>query len=402
MQVTIQEGLEKIIKNVTKVRTHIVPLECAIGEISAKKIVATISLPRFNNSAMDGYGLKGKSKSYKIVGKILAGDDSDIELEDGQCVRITTGAKTPHSCECVIPQENTRLTDDTIELLEEIKTGANIRFEGEDILEGKLVLDDGDVISSNFISLLASQGITHVQVYKKPRIAIFASGSELKMAYEKLGNAQIYNSNTPYLNARAKELGCEVTFVGKSIDSVEALQELVKNSLEYDLIVSSGGVSVGEADFTKAAFAHFEMQTLFNKVKVKPGKPTTFGLIGKSAVLNLPGNPLAASLNFEIFGKLIINVLSGKKAIHQNYIESKISEDFKVNKPVDTIVPGIYDGKVFTPSTNFGPNMVNVLNHCNGYIIISAKTSMIIKDSIVKFIPINWSFSSSESCDFLT
>ena len=402
MQVSIFEGIEKIVQNIKKLKTKIVPLENAIGKVSAKTLKATISLPRFNNSAMDGYGLKGEHQTYKIVGKILAGDDIDITLNDGECIKITTGARTPNTVDKVIPQENTTSHDNTITVQKELKHFANIRKKGEDIQEDETIINDGDTITSNYISLLASQGITHIKIYQTPKVAIFASGSELKMTYETLKNAEIYNSNTPYLHSRSQELGCDVTFVGKSEDNLESLKSLVENSLEYDMIVTSGGVSVGEADFTKDAFKAFDIKTAFDKVSVKPGKPTNFGMIANTAVLNLPGNPLAASLNYEIFGKLIINCLSGKKNIYQNYISCKMGKNFKTNRPVDTIIPGFYDGISFEPAYQFGANMVNVLNHCNGYLVIGADTDEIKEGELVKFLPINWGFESEKVIDFLS
>ena len=402
MEVSIFEGIQKIVQNVKKLKTKIVPLENAIGKISAKTLKATIALPRFNNSAMDGYGLKGEHQTYKIVGKILAGDDIDIELRDAECIKITTGARTPKSIDKVIPQEHTTSHDNTITIQKELKHFANIRKKGEDIQEEEIVINDGDKITSNYISLLASQGITHIEVYQTPRVAIFASGSELKMPYESLGNTQIYNSNTPYLHARSLELGCDVTFIGKSEDNLESLKSLIANSLEYDLIVTSGGVSVGEADFTKEAFKAFDMETAFDKVTIKPGKPTNFGMIGSTVVLNLPGNPLAASLNYEIFGKLIINCLSGKQNIYQNFLSTKMSKDFKKTRAVDTIIPGFFNGEKFTPAKQFGANMVNILNHCNGFLVIASETDEIKEGEVVKFLPIDWCFESSEVVDFLS
>jgi molybdopterin molybdotransferase len=402
MQVSIFEGIKQIVKNTTRLKTKVVPLENAIGNVSAKTLKASISLPRFNNSAMDGYGLRGRSHSYRVVGKILAGDSVDIDLLDGECIKITTGAKTPKSIDRVIPQEDVVLKDNYITLHRDLDDLANIRVEGEDILKDKTIIEDGDTITSNYISLLASQGITHIEVYQKPRIALFASGSELKMPYEPLEDASIYNSNTPYLYARSSELGCYVTFVGKSKDSISSLEELIESSLDYDFIVTSGGVSVGEADFTKKAFSSFKIESIFDQVSIKPGKPTTCGKINKTVVLNLPGNPLAAALNYEIFGKIIINILSGKSSIYHNYMVCSIDRDFKKSRAVDTVVPGFYNGVSFAPARQFGANMVNVLNNCNGFIVVGANNKEIKSGDLVKFLPINWSFEAKDIVDFLS
>ena len=389
MIVSIEEGIDRILKSKTKLKTKLIPLENANNHISAKTLKATLSLPRFDNSAMDGYALKGDAKTYKIVGKILAGDDKDYELKSGECIKITTGAKTPKSADTVIPQENCKILDESIEIEKSVPTGANIRREGEDIKSGEVIIQKGDKITSNFIQLLSSQGITHIEVYQPPKVAIFASGSELKMPYEKLNSAQIYNSNTPYLISRVKELGCEVTFVGKSQDNLKDMKAMIENSLVHDIIITSGGVSVGEADFTKEAFKSFGFEAIFEKVKIKPGKPTTLGKIGESFVLNLPGNPLAASLNFEIFGKVLINHLSGTNKPNLKPIKAKLNQDFSKNRPVATVIPGFFDGEYFNIAKKFGPNMVNVLNHCNGFIIVDEKIEHLKKDEMVDFLPIN-------------
>ena len=402
MKVTIFEGIEKIVSQKTNLSTHILPLENAIGKISSQTLYATISLPRFDNSAMDGYALKGSFKSYKIVGKILAGDNKDIVLQDGECIKITTGAKVPDSAQTVIPQENTTFEKDKITIIKEVKTGANIRKTGEDIKSGEILIKKGDKITSNYISILASQGVTHIEVFKTPKVAVFASGNELKMPYEELSDSQIYNSNTPYFVSRLKELGCKVDFVGKSGDNLEDMKKLVKNSLKYDLILTSGGVSVGEADFTKEAFYSFGFETLFDKVEIKPGKPTTCGKIGETFILNLPGNPLAAALNFEIFAKIIVNKLSGISTLYHKSIKTKISSDFTKNRAVNTVIPGYFDGEYFNIAKQFSPNMVNVLNHCNGFIVVSKDKNSLKKDDYIKFLPINFDFYSEDFEDFLS
>jgi molybdopterin molybdotransferase len=392
MAVTIYEALKLIEENLQPLSTELIPIENCIGRISSSTIKATISLPTFNNSAMDGYGLRGEKQRYKIIGKILAGDSHSYTLQDGECIKILTGAEVPPSVETIIPQENTIESETFITIEKPVKFGANIRYRGEDINKAEVILYKGDEINSSHVGLLASQGITHVEVYRKVNIGVFASGSELKLHHERLGDSQVYNSNTPYLLSRSEELGCSTRFVGKSDDNIESLKKLIISALDCDIIITSGGVSVGEADFTKEAFSSLGMNILFNKVHIKPGKPTTFGKIGKTLILNLPGNPLASALNFEIFGKFMINKLSGKKAYYHDSIDTKLAKDISSNRPVTNIIPGTFDGRYFTPVSKFAPGMVNVLNHCNGLIIVDANTNELKIDDNVKFIPIRWSF----------
>ncbi len=392
MAVTIYEALTLIEKNLPTFSTELIPIENAINRVSSKTLKATIALPTFNNSAMDGYGFRGDANGYNIIGKILAGDSHTYELNNGECIKILTGANVPASVETIIPQENTKESETSITIEKPVKFGANIRYKGEDINEGETILHVGDTVNSSHIGLLASQGITHVEVYRKVSVGVFASGSELKLHHEPLGDSQVYNSNTPYLLSRSEELGCNTRFVGKSDDDIESLKELITAALDCDIIITSGGVSVGEADYTKEAFESLGMECVFNKIQIKPGKPTTFGKIGKTLILNLPGNPLASALNFEIFGKFIISYLSGKKACYHDSITAKLKVDISSNRPVPNIIPGTFDGIFFTPVEKFAPGMVNVLNHCNGMIIIDANTDELKTDDNVKFLPMRWDF----------
>ncbi len=400
MAVTIYEALTLIQNTISKPKTEIIPIENATSRISSKSLKATIALPTFNNSAMDGYGLKGKADTYTIIGKILAGDAHTYKLKDTECIKILTGANVPDDVDTIIPQENTHENSTYITIKKSVNFGANIRYLGEDIDEGESILETGDSIASAHIALLASQGISHVEVYKKVSVGVFASGSELKLHFEPLGDSQVYNSNTPYLLSRCQELGCNTRFVGKSEDDIESLKKLIDSSLECDIIITSGGVSVGEADFTKEAFSSFDIKTFFDKVQIKPGKPTTFGKIGDTLVLNLPGNPLASSLNFEIFGKFMISKLSGKKESYHGYIQTTTSQNISSNRPISNIIPGFFNGSFFTPCKKFAPGMVNVLNHCNGLIIIDAKTDKLKIGECVKFLPMRWDFMRENFVEF--
>jgi molybdopterin molybdotransferase len=180
---------------------------------------------------------------------------------------------------------------------------------------------------------------------------------------------------------------------------LESLKAFVGDALDADLIVTSGGVSVGEADFTKEAFASFGYEIFFDKIQIKPGKPTTFGKIGKTFVLNLPGNPLAAALNFELFGKAIVLSLGGNRQKYQNVIETKMADDYKVKTNRSTLIPGYFDGKSFTPYSNFAPGMVRPLSASNGFIILSGGIDGMQKDTKVSFIPTRFDFHSDKQVD---
>lgn len=405
MAINVQTAIE-IISNLTlSLNFEILPIENATNRICAEDIFATSFLPKFNNSAMDGYAIiyEDKNSELKIIDTIFAGDNNDRLLEKNSCIKIMTGAKIPQNSTAIIPKEDVeKLNDNQIKILKNVKEFQHIRYIGEDIKENKLLINIGDEINFSKITLLASQGISHIKVYKKPKVVVFASGEELKLHYEKIESFQIYNSNTPTFVARAKELGCEVTFIGQAKDSVEAIKELINNSLDANLIITSGGVSVGDADFTKEAFNQLDFETLFDGVDIKPGKPTVFGKIKNTYILNLPGNPLASALIFEIFGKILIQKLLGSKDIYPNYILGKLKDDFSTKKGKTTLISGFFDGEYFEISQKRSPGMVSILSSCNSMICIDNEVEKLEKNSLIKILPINWKFFSDIKKDFLT
>ena len=403
MGICIKAALAIINENVKKVSFEIIPIENAKDRISAQEIIATHPLPNFNNSAMDGFGVKfdDASKEVEVIDDIFAGSNKQTKITLGTCVKIMTGARVPSSVNAIVPQELVeKISNNIIELPKDIKKNQHIRFIGEDIKKDELLLNDGDEINYATITILASQGISHIKVYKQPKVSVFTSGEELKLHYEHIEDYQIYNSNTPTLLARAKELGANVTFTGMAKDSIESLSEMIENSLDSNLIITSGGISVGEADFTKEAFEKFDLEILFDGITIKPGKPTVFGKINNTYILNLPGNPLAAALIFEMFGKAILQILTGNKKIHHNYIKTTMKEELINKKGRTTIIPGFFDGESFQASDKRLPGMVGVLHNCNSMIILNKYKDGMKKDEEVKVLPINWKFFTEIKKDF--
>lgn len=405
MAISVNEAI-KIISDINlNLNYEIIPIESAHDRICAQDVVATICLPRFNNSAMDGFGIihEEKNEKLKIVDTIFAGDNNNRLLEKKQCVKIMTGAKIPDNCTAIIPKEDCQyFEDDFIAVPSNIKEFQHIRFIGEDINKHDVLINIGEAINFAKVTLLSSQGISHIKVFKKPKVVVFSSGEELKLHYEKAENYQIYNSNTPTFMSRCKELGAQIDFIGQAHDSIESIKDLIKNSLDADLIITSGGVSVGDADFTKDAFNELDFNALFDGIIIKPGKPTVLGKIGKTYILNLPGNPLASALIFELFGKILIQKLIGSNEIHHNFIKAKMGEDLKNKKGRITIIPGFFDGEYFTSVKKRSPGMVSTLSNSNSIIVLEENVSNIKKESLVKVLPINWKFFTKNQKEFLT
>ncbi|MEA1955709.1 MAG: molybdopterin molybdotransferase MoeA [Campylobacterota bacterium] len=402
MAVTIEKALEIIYKNTQQKSIKILPIEMALGSVLAQDIVAIHNLPPYDNSAMDGYAVKisDASKCVSVNHTIFAGDNSDEKLESGFAIKIMTGAKIPDATECIVPIEDTQLCENGVVLPEKLQMSKHIRLCGEDIKKGEILLKKGDRLNAHQITILASQGISHIKVFKKPRVALFASGAELKMHFENVTDYQLYNTNTPTLVARALELGCEVDFIGTAQDTLEDIREHIKSASEADLIITSGGVSVGDADYTKEAFGDYEI--FFDKIEIKPGKPTTFGKLGDTLVLNLPGNPLAAALNFELFGQSIILALSGTTSKYINTIKTKMKNDYRFKAGRRSLIPGYFDGEFFEPCAKFAPGMVSPLASSNSYIMTSEDCGFFSEEQELKIIPIAFSFTSKNQIDLVS
>ena len=405
MSISVEKAIQIISNLRLNLNFEILAIENTINRICAENIFATSFLPKFNNSAMDGYAIiyEDKHSELEIIDTIFAGDNNNKLLEKNSCIKIMTGAKIPDNATAIIPKEDVEeLIDNKIKIIKNVKEFQHIRYIGEDIKENELLINIGEEINFSKITLLASQGISHIKVYKKPKVVVFASGEELKLHYERIESHQIYNSNTPTFVSRAFELGCDVTFIGQAKDNIESIKDLIKNSLDTDLIITSGGVSVGDADFTKDAFYELNFETLFDGINIKPGKPTVYCKIEKTYILNLPGNPLASALIFELFGRAIIQKLLGSKDIFHNFIYGKLKDDFKTKKGRITLIPGFFDEEYFKISHKRSPGMVSTLSTCNSMIMINDLVENIKKDSLVKILPINWKFFSDKKKDIIT
>ena len=393
--ITIDEAIDLIASQKVTPRFETRCLEDALGAILAQDLEAKIDLPVFDNSAMDGYAvhLADAGKEVEVIGTVMAGQSSDLAVSEGRAVKIMTGAKLPKGTQAVVPMEDVEDLGEHVRLPQKIKSQANMRFAGEDVKKGETIAQKGQKLSAYTIGLIASQGYSYLRLFKPPKVAIFATGSELKMHYESISGSQIYNSNTPSLLARCQELGCATSFLGKIEDSPKAIEDAIVNALDADLIVTSGGVSVGEADYTKEAFKAMGMEILFSKIDIKPGKPTTLGKIGSTYVLNLPGNPLAAILNFEIFGRMLINKLSGRSDFYLRPIKAKLAQKLTLKPGRDTVIPGTFDGEQFHPLPKRAPGMVRPASIMDGFIIVSKDASVLSKE--VLFIPLWESVSAN-------
>lgn len=332
---TVEQAKEKILANVkvSAEEEKVVTLYCA-GRILAQDVVATLKVPSMDNSQMDGYAVrveefKEENQTFSVSQKIFAGHVG-IPLEAGTVARIFTGAPIPQGANAVVPQEEVVCNEDGTVVFEKIpKEGDWIRKAGCDIQIGDAVLKKGDRMTPAAMGVAASIGVATLKVYRPIRVSLFSTGDELSMPGQPLVEGGIYNSNRFVLRGLLHQLGCDVVDYGNIPDSIEATTEAFeKAAKKSDLIITSGGMSVGEADHIKKVVESLgEIQ--FWKVAVKPGKPLAKGEVHGVPFIGLPGNPVSGLITFLLFAQPLILRLSGRNDVETKSYQLPIGFEYK-------------------------------------------------------------------------
>lgn len=313
----IEEAMEQMLSPIKPIQTTLqLPLAEAIGYVLAEDILSPIFVPPFDNSAMDGYAIRiadlNNSNVLPSAGKSFAGQPFEGEWPKGTCVRIMTGAQIPEGCDAVIMQENTEQIEQGVKFNQtDVKPQNNIRPTGDDICKDDVVLPKGARLTARDIPMIATLGISHVTVVRKPRVAFFSTGDELKPLGEPLEAGQIYDSNRYGIKPLIENFGCEPVDLGIIPDCPEELKATFEKAQTLaDVVVTSGGVSVGEADYTKDILEELG-QIGFWKLAIKPGKPFAFGKLSTSWFCGLPGNPVSAVLTMYVLVQPMLAKLAG-------------------------------------------------------------------------------------------
>ena len=288
----------------------------ALGRVLAADIISPSNVPNHNNSAMDGFAFKFSAnlKTLNIIGTAFAGKAFEGVVKAGECVKIMTGAVIPEGADTVMMQERIAVKSDRITLLDEPKLGANVRQAGEDLKLDQTVLAKGHVLKPADLGLIASLGMGEINVYRKLKVAFFSTGDELVSVGKQLAEGQIYDSNRYTLFGMLSRLGVVISDCGVVPDQPDLLEKtLLKAAKENDVVITSGGVSVGEADFMKSLLAKHG-QVLFWKINMKPGRPLAYGKVNDAHYFGLPGNPVSAMVTFYQFVREALICLMGSQA----------------------------------------------------------------------------------------
>jgi molybdopterin molybdotransferase len=418
---TVDQALEKILSHVEALEEEQRSILDSLGQVLAEDISSTIDVPPLDNAAMDGYAVrsedtKGAShqspRLLRVIDTVLAGSVSQYEVEPGTAIRIMTGAPVPKGADSVVRFEDTDETERRQStgqqfsaetgILQEVAAGANVRRAGEDVAKGSIVFTRGTAIRPSEVGVLASLGQSKVKVIRRPVVAILTTGDELTDINQPLPPGKIYNSNTYSLAALVLRYGGIPEILGIAADSEESLVARFRQGLDADLLITTGGVSVGDYDLVKAVLAK-EGEINFWQVRMKPGKPVAFGTVkGVSQTgatrniphLGLPGNPVSVMITFELFARPAILKLMGRTNLSKPTIHAVIKDSITNSDGRRTFARAIVeerDGQYFARLT--GPQGSAILTSmalANGLVIVPEDRARVEPGDKVEVMMLDW------------
>ncbi len=370
--ISVSEAIEKVTTYLYKGIPKAIAIDKGLHYILASDVFAEIDMPPFPQSAMDGYAICGnKELIYTIIGEVKAGDSKQFVLKNGEAVRIFTGAPVPKTATAVIMQEKTSVIKNQLKIEETPLQKQNIRSRGEQIKKGSLAMAKGQKLSPSAISFLVSLGITTVQVYPKPKVAIVVTGNELIQIGERLAYGKIYESNSILLARTLEQEGIKSINVHRVADNYEATVRLLKQvSMANDFVLVSGGISVGDYDFVGAALKELHIEEIFYKVKQKPGKPLFFGKQNGTFIYALPGNPASTLTCFYMYALPMLRYYLGNDNPFLLRSQKTLVKEYEVKGVRAQFLKAIVANNMVTILTQQSSAMISGFIEANAYVYV--------------------------------
>ena len=389
--IQVTQALSIITENSCKMPIRKIELAKSLGFILAEAIYSPIDMPPFRQSAMDGYAFSySELKQFNVVSTSKAGDFLNSIIHKNQAIRIFTGAFVPDCLDTVVMQEHTKSNEENLKIIKMPNAFANVRSKGEQIKKEELVLEKDTLITPAAIGFLACLGITEINVYKKPKVVIVVTGNELVKAGKKLPKGKIFESNSVMLTAALQGMGVDKIKIFRVKDNLKSTKKTLQNCLStFDVVLVSGGISVGDYDFVKEALLSNGVEELFYTINQKPGKPLFFGKKDKTLVFALPGNPASALTSFYIYVHPALKINMGFDTIHLNQINRKITTPFENTTGKSLFLKGFYNDESVTVLESQSSAMLNTFATANGLIYLPYDEVLIKKNQEVSVIPIN-------------
>ena len=383
-RVTLQEAVDILTTHCDAImKTEQVSLWESLGRVLAEDVQAMEDQPPFPRSPLDGYALQsgdtiGACKEHpvtlKVVDEIMAGHVGTHIIHSGEAALIMTGAPIPEGADCVIRQEDTDYGEETVSIYCQEKEYGNYCFRGEDYKKDTILLEKGTTVTAAEAGILASSGRTKVSVYQKPAVALITTGDETVQPGTPLAPGKIYDSNLYATGARLLELGIKPISMEHVDDEVETMTKAIqKASQSAQLIITTGGVSVGKKDIMHEVFEQAKVERLFWRVKVKPGTPTLCGKLGDTLIICLSGNPFGAFTNMELLVRPVLAKMMGKPQLAPRHIIAQSQSDFPKGSKITRYVRALYEGgQVSIPKRGHASGIISTLTGCNCLIEIPA------------------------------
>lgn len=382
MRISLEQALNILMDHVTHGKTERKPLEDCLGLILSEDVYALLDMPPFSRSAQDGYALCSKDSigatgenpvKLKVTGKIYAGDHLDVQVRPGEAVRIMTGAMVPAGADCVLRQEDTDEGEDVVQIYKEVEPGCSICFKGEEYKKGHTLLHAGTKIDAAALAVASGNGIMELPVYERVKAAVVSSGSEVVEPGTPLTPGKIYNTNTIYMKARLSQLGAKVMMTRTVGDDLEVMAEALKEAADQaELVVTTGGVSVGQKDLTEEALLSIGAEILFHGIAIKPGMPTLAAEKDGVLFIGLSGNPFSAAIPFEMFVREILSLKMGDPDLKLRRETLTAVTGFSKNSRRRRFLRGKAEGKEVWPPDQQANGQMRSMVGCNCLIEIPA------------------------------
>jgi molybdopterin molybdotransferase len=338
---------------------------------------------------MDGYAVRAADTpgTLAVVGQSAAGRPADGPLTAGEAITISTGAVVPGGADAVVPVERTQSSEGSVEV-ERVAPGENVRPRGGDTAAGAVVVPAGTTCGPAQLGALAAAGLETVRCARRPRVAVLATGSELRRPGERLGPGQIYESNTVMLAAQLRRAGAEPEVHAAVADDADATRAALERGLEADLLLTSGGVSVGEHDLVRGLLAEIGVVEVFWRVAVKPGKPVAFSTRGATLVFGLPGNPVSSFVGFELFVRPAVAALQGASEPRPAFLPALLGVQLERNGARDELVRARIDNGVARPLQGQESHMIGRAAHANALVLVPRGEGALAEGSAVSWLPL--------------
>jgi len=382
----IEEALLQVLAHVVPLGAEEVPVAEAAGRVLAEPGTAAGDLPPFDSSAMDGFAVRAADTpgALRVVGQSAAGGPFEGALAEGEAVTISTGAVVPAGADAVVPVE--RATGEVT--VERVERGENVRPTGGDVRAGEVVVEVGTVLRPAQLGALAAAGVPRVRVARRPRAVVLPTGSELRPPGTPLGPGEIYESNSVLLAAQLASAGAEVTVLPPVADDEDATRDALARGLESDVLVTSGGVSVGPHDLVRRLLAELGAREVFWRVAVKPGKPVAYATRGDTLVFGLPGNPVSSFVGFELFVRPALRALQGARDPGPHWLPGRLSVALRRNDHRDELVRARRSGDLLEPIVGQESHMIARSAAADALVLVPRGDGMLDEGAQVRWLQI--------------